>query len=49
MDGNGMYLSVFYCLCFIKDMIMGVLEEQSMAKRDSDLDIKKGIRLCDYR
>ena len=29
MFGRGMYLSVFYCLCYVKDMSTVLSEEQA--------------------
>ena len=44
--GNGMYLSLFYCLCFVKERNMDMLEEQLRAERYTDLEINGDIRLC---
>ena len=38
MFGNGMLLSVFYCLCYVKNIYTGMLEEQVLEERDPDLN-----------
>ena len=34
----GLYLSLFYCLCYIKDMSTDLSEEQVLEERDHDLN-----------
>ena len=42
---KGMYLSVFYCLCFYTDISTDMLEDQVAEERDQDLNEKEDIRL----
>ena len=49
IDGNIFYLSVFYCLYFIKEINMDILEAQKIKDRNPDLDIDKDARLCNSR
>ena len=35
---KGMYLSVFYCLCYAKDISKYILEYQVLEERDPDLN-----------
>ena len=35
---KGMYLSVFYCLCYVKYIPIDMLEEQVSEERDPDLN-----------
>ena len=39
MDANVIYLSVFYCLFFIRQNSVGMLEEHFMVERDPKLEI----------
>ena len=41
---NGMYLSVFYCLCYDTDIYTYILEDQVAEERYVDLNKKEGIR-----
>ena len=41
---KGMYLSVFYCLCYDTDLTTYYLEEQVAEERDPDLDEMDDIR-----
>ena len=43
------YLSEFYCLCYIKEIRMLVLEEQLSVERYPRLKINEDIRICDNR
>ena len=45
MFGNGMYLSVFYCLCHAKDRSTYMSEDQVAEERDPDLNEEEDIRL----
>ena len=45
MFGEGVYLSVFYCLCYVKDVSTDMLEEQVAEERDPDLNEEENIRL----
>ena len=44
-----MYFSVFYCLCYVKDISTDMLEEQVSEERDTDLNEKEDIRMEDSR
>ena len=37
MNWSGIYFSVSCCLCFIKEITMDSIEEQSRAERDTDI------------
>ena len=41
---KGMYLSVFYCLCYDTDISTDILEEQVVEERDPDLNDMEYIR-----
>ena len=43
--GKCMYLSVFYCLCYVKDISTDTLEDQVAEERDPDLNKEEDIRL----
>ena len=45
MFGKGMYLYVFYCLCYIKDRYTCLSEEQMSEDRDPDLNEEVDTRL----
>ena len=45
MFGKGIYFSVFYCLCCVKDISRDMLEDQLAEERDMDLNEEKYIRL----
>ena len=47
MFEEGMYLSVFYFLCFVQDVLMGMLKEQKREERDPDLKVEKYV-MCLY-
>ena len=42
---KGMYLSVFYCLCYDTDISTDMSEDQVAEERDPDLNEKEDIRL----
>ena len=42
---KGMYLSVFYCLCYVKDMSTDMSEDQVSEKRDPYFNEEEDIRL----
>ena len=44
-----MYLSVFNCLCCVKEISADMLEEQVLGKRDLDLNEEEDIRMEDIR
>ena len=46
---KGMYLSVFYCLCYDTDISTDMLEDQVAEERDPDLNEKEDIRLDEIR
>ena len=48
MFEEGMYLSVFF-LCFFKDRLVDMLEEQKMEERGPDLEVVEYIMLLYYR
>ena len=43
MFGKGVYFSVFYCLCYVKDISTDMLEDQVMEERDPDLNEEEDI------
>ena len=45
MCGKGMYLSVFYCLCYAKDISTDMSEDQVTEEIDPDLNEEEDIRL----
>ena len=47
MFEEGIYSSIFYCLCSVKVIPMDILEEQVREKRDPNLDMKDCIRISD--
>ena len=49
MFGRGMYLSVFYCLCYVKEMSTDLLEEWVSEERDPDLNEEEGIKMDEVR
>ena len=49
MFGIGMYLHVFYCLFYVKDISMDILEEQVSEEIDQDLNEEEDIRMDDSR
>ena len=44
-----MYLYVFYCLCYVKEMSTDFLEEQVSEERDPDLNEEEGIKMDEIR
>ena len=42
---KGIYLSVFYCLCYDMDIFTDMLEDQEAEERDPELNEKEDIRL----
>ena len=49
MFGRGMYMSVFYCLFYVKDMSTDFSEEHVSEERDPDLNEEGGIRMDEIR
>ena len=49
MFGKGMYLSVFYCLCYDKDRSTDMSEEKVAEERDPDLNEEEDIRMDEIR
>ena len=49
MFERGMYFYVSYCLCYVKDISMDMLEEQVSEERDPDLNEEEDIRMEDSR
>ena len=45
MFGEGVYLSVFSCLCYVKDVSTDMLEEQVAEEIDPYLNGEEDIRL----
>ena len=45
MFGKGMYLSVLYCLCYVKYISTYMSEDQVAEERDPDLNEYEDIRL----
>ena len=41
---KGVYLSIFYCLCYDTDISTDILEEQVVEERDPDLNKMEDIR-----
>ena len=44
-----MYLSMFYCLCYVTDRSTDMLEEQVAEEKDPDLNEEEDIRLDEIR
>ena len=44
-----MYLSVFYCLCYVADISTYILEDQVAEEKYPDLNEKEDIRLDEIR
>ena len=42
---KGMYLSMFFCLCYVKDISTDMSEDQVAEERDPDLNQEEDIRL----
>ena len=42
---NVIYLSIFYCLFYVKDISTDILEEQLLEEIDPDLNEKEDIRM----
>ena len=49
MFGKGMYLSVFYCLCYVTDISTDMSEDQVAEERDPDPNEEEDIRLDEIR
>ena len=49
MFERGLYLSVFYCFCFVKEKSMDMLEGQVLEVRDPDLNEDEDTRMEDSR
>ena len=47
--GNDINLSVFYCLCFMKEIIMVMLEEESRGERDPGIRVYEDVRISHDR
>ena len=45
MFGKGMYLYVFYCLCFVKYISTDMSKDQVVEERDPKLNEEEDIRL----
>ena len=43
--GKGMYLHVFYFLCYVTDISTDMLEDQVAEEKDPDLNEEKDVRL----
>ena len=37
---EGMHFSVIYCLCFVKEVLIVMLEEKSREERDPNLEVE---------
>ena len=46
---NGMYLSVFYCLCYKMYVSTDMSEEQVLEERDTDMNEEEDIRMYEIR
>ena len=44
-----MYLSVFYCFCYVKDIYTDMSEDQGEEEIDLDLNEEEGIRVVEIR
>ena len=49
MFGRGIYSSILYCLCYVKEMSTDFLEEQVSEERDPDLNEEEGIKMDEIR
>ena len=49
MFGKGMYLSLFYCLCYVMYISTYILEYQVAEERYPDLNEEEDIRLDEIR
>ena len=49
MFGKGMYLSIFYCLCYEMDISTDMLEEHVLEERDMHLNEEEDIRIDEIR
>ena len=49
MFGKGIYLSVFYCLCYVTYISTYISEEQLAEERDMDVNEEEDIRLDEIR
>ena len=49
MFEKGMYLSIFYCLCFVEVISVHTAEEQVMEERDPDIEWEEDFRISTDR
>ena len=42
---RGVYLSIFYCLCFVQEISTDTVEEHVLEDRELDLDEEEDIRI----
>ena len=49
MLGNGIYLSVFYCLCYEMGVSTDISEDRVSEERDPDLNEEEDIRMDELR
>ena len=42
---RGMYLSVFYCLCYVMEILMDMLEEQVLEESFPELNEEEDIKM----
>ena len=49
MFGNGMYVSIFYCLCYEMDVSTDMSEDQVSEERDMGLNGEEDIRMDEIR
>ena len=49
MFGKGVYLSLFYCLCYERGIYTYMLEEQVSEERHQDLNKEKYTRMDEIR
>ena len=49
MFGKGMYLSIFYCLCYEMDIYTDTSKEHVLEERDPDLNEDEDIIMDDSR
>ena len=45
MFSKGMYLSMFYCLCYFKEIYTYMSEEKILEEKDTDLNGEEVIRM----
>ena len=44
-----LFIYIFYCLCFVNEILMDILGGQLRSYSDLDLDVEEDIILLDYR